>query len=138
LLHPVHLRIAEAEGSLTVEAEVPGFTPKDLEVNLESGRLTISGKRQIEEKHKDKKTVYTERCADQVLRVHRPACRGQHLERHGNTQGRDLTSDDAKGQRRQERACRCEGGVTTFEEPQQDQGDGGFDPNCFFLRRFRI
>jgi HSP20 family protein len=71
LLHPVHLRLAEAEGSLTVEAEVPGFTAKDLEVNLESGRLTISGKRHIEEKHKDKKTVYiyTERCADQVLRV---------------------------------------------------------------------
>ena len=54
---------------MTVEAEVPGFTAEDLEVNLESGRLTISGKRQIEEKHNDKKTVYWQRCADQVLRV---------------------------------------------------------------------
>ena len=26
--------------------------------------------------------------------------------------------------------------MTTFEEPQQDQGDGGFDPNCFFYAAF--
>ena len=47
------------------------FAAEELEVNLESHRLTISGKRQIEETHKDKnkKMVYTERCADQVLRV---------------------------------------------------------------------
>lgn len=35
ILHPVHLRVAEKDGAVSVEAEVPGFTAKELEVSLE-------------------------------------------------------------------------------------------------------
>jgi HSP20 family protein len=69
LLHPVHVDFAESDGDLTVRAEVPGFTAKELEVSVEPRRLTITGKRETKEERKDKKTIYTERCSDQVLRV---------------------------------------------------------------------
>lgn len=69
LLHPVHIDVAESGEGLTVRAEVPGFSAKDLEISLEGRRLTIAGKRETKEERKDKKTIYTERCSDQVLRV---------------------------------------------------------------------
>lgn len=69
LLHPVHLDFSESPESFSVRAEVPGFSAKDLEVNLEPRRLTIAGKRGTKEEHKSKKTIYSERCSDQILRV---------------------------------------------------------------------
>lgn len=69
LLHPVHINISEMEGALQVKAEVPGFTEKELEVNVEPRRLTITGKRETKEERKQGKTVYCEHCADQILRV---------------------------------------------------------------------
>ena len=69
LLHPVHLDLSESPESFSVRAEVPGFSAKDLEVNLEPRRLTIAGKRETKEEHKTKKTIYSERCSDQILRV---------------------------------------------------------------------
>ena len=69
LFHPAHIDVAESDQGFTVKAEVPGFTPKDLEVNLEGTRLTISGKREKHEERKDKKTIYSETCSDQILRV---------------------------------------------------------------------
>jgi HSP20 family molecular chaperone IbpA len=69
-LHPTHLSLAESDGALTVQAEVPGFGAKDLEVSVEPRRLTIAGKRDTSrEERKDKKILYTERCANQILRV---------------------------------------------------------------------
>jgi HSP20 family protein len=69
LLHPTHLTLAESDGSFTVQAEVPGFSAKDLEVSVEPQRLTIAGKRETSKEEKDKKILYTERCANQILRV---------------------------------------------------------------------
>lgn len=69
VLHPVHLDLSESPVSFSVRAEVPGFTAKDLDVNLEPRRLTISGKRETKEEHRTKKTVCSERCSDQILRV---------------------------------------------------------------------
>lgn len=70
LLHPVHVNIAESGDNLEVKAEVPGFTEKELEVSVEPSRLTISGKRKTEtKKEKQGKTVYSEFCSDQILRV---------------------------------------------------------------------
>lgn len=68
LLHPVHVHIEESDDSLSVRAEVPGFTEKELEVNVEPRRLTITGKREAKKEEKGR-TVYTERCCDQVLRI---------------------------------------------------------------------
>jgi HSP20 family protein len=69
LLHPVHIDVAESDGDLTVRAEVPGFTAEELEVSVEPQRLAITGKRETKEERKDKKTLYTERCSDRVMRV---------------------------------------------------------------------
>jgi HSP20 family protein len=69
LLHPVHVEVTEKDGAVTVNAEVPGFSEKDLEVNLEPRRLTITGKRESREERKEKNTIYTDHCSNQILRV---------------------------------------------------------------------
>jgi HSP20 family protein len=69
LLHPVHLEVAESEDDLTVRAEVPGFSTKDLEINVEPRRLTLVGKHEAQEERKKAKPIYSERCAKEILRV---------------------------------------------------------------------
>jgi HSP20 family protein len=69
LLHPVHINISETEGQLQVKAEVPGFSAKELEVSVEPCRLTITGKRETKEERAEGKTVYSEYCANEILRV---------------------------------------------------------------------
>jgi len=70
LLHPVHLDIAESDDALSVHAEVPGFSAKELEVSVEPHRLTISGKRETREERRTKKTIYTEQqCSSQIFRA---------------------------------------------------------------------
>jgi HSP20 family protein len=69
LLHPVHLEIAESENSLTIRAEAPGFSTKELEINVEPRRLTIVGKHEVHEESKKGKTIYSERCANEIFRV---------------------------------------------------------------------
>ena len=69
LLHPVHLDIAESDDAVTVRAEVPGFSAKELEVGVEPHRLTISGKREASEERKGKKTIYSEHCRNQIFRT---------------------------------------------------------------------
>ena len=69
LLHPVHLYIAESDDALTVHAEVPGFSAKELDVGVEPHRLTISGKRETSKERTTKKTVYTEQCSSQIFRA---------------------------------------------------------------------
>jgi HSP20 family protein len=69
LFHPLHLDVAEADNMLTVKAEIPGFTEKDIQISLEPRRLTITGKRETREEKKDKKTLYTERCSNEIFRV---------------------------------------------------------------------
>ena len=69
LLHPVHLEITESDESLTVQAEVPGFSTKELEISVEPRKLTISGRHEAEEESKKGKTIYSERCAKKILRA---------------------------------------------------------------------
>jgi len=69
LFHPTHIDLSESDQGFTVRAEVPGFTPKELEINLEGQRLTISGKREKHEERRDKKMLYSESCSDEILRV---------------------------------------------------------------------
>jgi HSP20 family protein len=74
LLHPVHLEMAESDDALIVRAEVPGFNNKELEINVEPRKLTIAGKHQAQEERRKAKTIYSERCAKEILRVvHLPA-----------------------------------------------------------------
>ncbi len=69
ILHPLHLEIVEAEDSLTVRAEVPGFTAKELDIRVEGNRLTVAGKHESKEESKKGKTIYSERCANEIFRA---------------------------------------------------------------------
>jgi len=69
LFHPALLDVSESDNSFEVRAEVPGFEARQLEINLEGRRLTISGKREKHEERKDKKSIYSETNSDRILRV---------------------------------------------------------------------
>jgi HSP20 family protein len=69
LLHPVHIQVNESDEALEIRAEVPGFSEKELEVNVEPQRLVISGKRETNTEQKKGKTVYSETCSGQILRI---------------------------------------------------------------------
>jgi HSP20 family protein len=69
LFHPVHLNVTESDDSISVKAEVPGFNENELQVTMEPDRLTISGKRETSKEEKKGKTVYSEKCSNEVFRV---------------------------------------------------------------------
>ncbi|MGH9432194.1 MAG: DUF2934 domain-containing protein, partial [Terriglobia bacterium] len=54
LLHPVHIEMTESDEGFNVRAEVPGFSPKELEISVEPRRLTITGKRETKEERRTK------------------------------------------------------------------------------------
>jgi HSP20 family protein len=68
LLHPLHMEVRETDRNFTVSAEVPGFTGKDLEINVEPRSLKISGKRETKKEEKKGKTIHSELCSDQIMR----------------------------------------------------------------------
>jgi len=69
LLHPVHLDVSETGEAFNVKAEVPGFTEKELHINVEPRRLAISGKRESKKEEKKGKTICSEMCSDEIMRV---------------------------------------------------------------------
>ncbi|MGA7794123.1 MAG: Hsp20/alpha crystallin family protein [Candidatus Acidiferrales bacterium] len=68
-LHPIHIQLSESGESLDVQAEVPGFDEKDLEIKVEPRRVTISGKQETSKREKKGKSVFSETGCDQILRV---------------------------------------------------------------------
>ncbi len=69
VLHAAPLELREAEGEFTVQAEVPGFAAKDIEISVEPHCLKIAGKRETKEEEKKGKGMRAEWCADQSLRA---------------------------------------------------------------------
>src|SRR6185437_1227230 len=69
MLHPVHVKVTETGDAVELQADVPGFGSKDLEVSVEPGRVTISGKKESSGEHKKGKVVYSEQCSDEILRI---------------------------------------------------------------------
>jgi HSP20 family protein len=69
LLHPVAVNITESDEAFEVKAEVPGFNEKEIEIGVEPGRLTITGKRETKKEEKKGKTVCAESRSDQILRM---------------------------------------------------------------------
>src|SRR3979490_2338206 len=69
LLHPVHMRLEEADEEIRVHAELPGFTSSDIEVSVEPRRVIITGKRESQEVGKHGDAVYTEQCSDEIFRA---------------------------------------------------------------------
>lgn len=68
LLHPTHLALTESDGDFILRAEVPGFTSKDLDIEVQPRCLRITGKREITEE-KNARKIRSEWCADQILRA---------------------------------------------------------------------
>jgi HSP20 family protein len=69
LLHPVPLRLFESIGEYVVQAEVPGFHKKDLEISVEPRRLVISGLREATPQRKNAQVICSEVRADRLLRA---------------------------------------------------------------------
>jgi HSP20 family protein len=69
LLHHVPLNVTESDESFEVKAEVPGFNEKEIELGVESRRLTITGKRESTKEERKGKTLCSESYSDQILRI---------------------------------------------------------------------
>ncbi len=69
ILLNVPVDITETETEVTVCAEVPGFSEKELEVRVEPHCIFIVGTRQEASEQRQGKTVYSERQANQIFRV---------------------------------------------------------------------
>ncbi len=69
LLQHVPLNLTESDDSFEVKAEVPGFNEKEIELGVESRRLTITGKRESKKEEKKGKMLCAESCSDQILRI---------------------------------------------------------------------
>ena len=69
-LTPVLLELSETDTELTVRADVPGFTEKDLEIIVEPERLFITGttEKKSEEKKKEK-TLFSEISSNEIFRT---------------------------------------------------------------------
>jgi len=68
-IHPMHVELTESDSHLNLRAEVPGFNAKELEVNLEPRRLTVTGKHETKDENKKGKTLYSELCSGEILRI---------------------------------------------------------------------
>jgi len=60
--------IWEDEEKYVVEAELPGFDKKDIDINITDDILTIKASRKKEEEKKDKNYYYTERIYGEFVR----------------------------------------------------------------------
>ncbi len=60
LLQPLQVNISESGDALVAQAQVPGFSPEDLQVSLEPGRLTITGKKESPSEQNKEKDGYQE------------------------------------------------------------------------------
>ena len=69
LLHAVHIQLSESSEALELKAEVPGFSEKELSISVEPRRLIITGKRETKKEETKGKTIYSETCANEILRV---------------------------------------------------------------------
>ena len=60
--------VYEEADNLVVEAQLPGFTPENLDVNVERGVLTISGQTEAEEERKERNYLLREKRSGRFAR----------------------------------------------------------------------
>jgi HSP20 family protein len=68
MLLEVPLKVTETEDGISVDAEVPGFTKKDIEIKVDSHRVFIKGKQAQSSESKEGETAYSERRAKEFIR----------------------------------------------------------------------
>ena len=69
ILTAIPARVFEKDGGITVRAEVPGFTGKDVEVLAEPMRLIIRAKKHKTSGHEEGRTVLQRQMSNELLRV---------------------------------------------------------------------
>ena len=69
LLRPVPVDITKSDDQLMVRAEVPGYTPTDIQVGVEARRLLISSQSEQTAEPEQGETLYSERRANQIFRA---------------------------------------------------------------------
>ena len=69
LFQAIPIEILDNDDSLTVRAEVPGFSPKDLEVKVEPSRLMVRAQTEQSRRASSERTLYSERQSKQIFRV---------------------------------------------------------------------
>jgi len=69
LFAPMPIDVRESPEGVTVLAEVAGFTPKELEVELEPKRLIIVGKRQSQAKRRTERAFSSRKSTTRLLRT---------------------------------------------------------------------
>jgi HSP20 family molecular chaperone IbpA len=69
ILLSVPVDVTETEAELTIRADVPGFSEKDLEVRVGPRFVCIAGKREEVSGQKQGKPIYSERRSNQIFRV---------------------------------------------------------------------
>jgi HSP20 family protein len=69
ILLNIPVEVSETETELTIRADVPGFSEKDLEVRVAPRSLCITGERQQPSEQDEVKTVYSERRSNRIFRV---------------------------------------------------------------------
>jgi HSP20 family protein len=69
ILTPVPVELSETDTELTIRAQVPGFTEKELEIVAEPGRLFITGKTEKKSEEKRKKTLYSQISSNEIFRM---------------------------------------------------------------------
>jgi HSP20 family protein len=70
LLEPVPLKLSETENELTLKAELPGFTEKDIDVKVEPRHVVVSGQHEEKtEKKENGEVVSAESRSSQIYRA---------------------------------------------------------------------
>jgi HSP20 family protein len=70
LFRPVHTELTEADESLQIKAEVPGFSEKEVEITVQPRRVVIIGKHESADKEQKKsKVVCSETYSEQLFRI---------------------------------------------------------------------
>jgi HSP20 family protein len=68
VIHPVPIEIADSAGELRVNAQMPGFSQRDIDVHLEPRRVIIRGKTEHTKERTSEEICYTEREGNQIFR----------------------------------------------------------------------
>jgi HSP20 family molecular chaperone IbpA len=69
MLTPIPAKVSDKDGRITVRAEVPGFTSKDMEVLADRRRLIIRAKKHKTPDQEDRQAVLQEQMSNELLRV---------------------------------------------------------------------
>ena len=65
-LHPLHVSLSESSSALIIRADVPGIKEKDLKINVEPNRVTIT---KTPATKKRSRTIYSASYSDETIRV---------------------------------------------------------------------